>query len=226
MRGGGPGAGHGRRAFLLTPEDHIFGSHRSHGEILAKAFPRSAGSATGRCSHIMENPIAMARCFARIEKKLQGVGEGLSTAVFHLRSVQRDFCARDWVQPWFGRLHARLLCSFWHLPKQRYCGGSGSIAPGAALFKRVNRKPGIVVANIGDASFGCGPVVGKVSPFLPWTNTAPSGTKALAAALPIIFNCMNNFYGMGGQPLGNHGRSVHCAHRRGGQPRTRCTPSA
>ena len=25
-------------AFSLTPDDHIFGSHRSHGEILAKAF--------------------------------------------------------------------------------------------------------------------------------------------------------------------------------------------
>jgi 2-oxoisovalerate dehydrogenase E1 component len=25
-------------AFALTPEDHIFGSHRSHGEILAKGF--------------------------------------------------------------------------------------------------------------------------------------------------------------------------------------------
>ena len=25
-------------AFTLTPDDHIFGSHRSHGEILAKAF--------------------------------------------------------------------------------------------------------------------------------------------------------------------------------------------
>src|SRR5689334_6092334 len=25
-------------AFLLGPEDHIFGSHRSHGEILAKGF--------------------------------------------------------------------------------------------------------------------------------------------------------------------------------------------
>ena len=25
-------------AFLLSPDDHIFGSHRSHGEILAKGF--------------------------------------------------------------------------------------------------------------------------------------------------------------------------------------------
>jgi 2-oxoisovalerate dehydrogenase E1 component len=31
-------------------------------------------------------------------------------------------------------------------------GGSGSIAPGAALFKRVNRKSGMVVCNIGDAA--------------------------------------------------------------------------
>ena len=43
-------------------------------------------------------------------------------------------------------------------PNNAIVGGSGSIAPGAALFKRVNRKPGIVVCNIGDASFGCGPV--------------------------------------------------------------------
>ena len=33
--------------------------------------------------------------------------------------------------------------------------GGATLTPGAALFKRVNRKPGIVVANIGDASFGC-----------------------------------------------------------------------
>ena len=31
-------------------------------------------------------------------------------------------------------------------------GGSGSIAPGAALFKRVNRKSGMVFCNIGDAA--------------------------------------------------------------------------
>jgi Dehydrogenase E1 component. len=30
---------------------------------------------------------------------------------------------------------------------------------GAALYKRVNRKPGIVIANIGDGSLGRGPVL-------------------------------------------------------------------
>ena len=34
---------------------------------------------------------------------------------------------------------------------------SYDIATGAALYKKVNLKPGIVIANIGDASMGCGP---------------------------------------------------------------------
>ena len=54
-------------------------------------------------------------------------------------------------------MHA-FFAPFGIYPNNAIVGGSGSIAPGAALFKRVNRKPGIVVANIGDASFGCGPV--------------------------------------------------------------------
>ena len=56
-----------------------------------------------------------------------------------------------------GSMHA-FFAPFGIYPNNAIVGGSGSIPPGAALFKRVNRKPGIVVANIGDASFGCGPV--------------------------------------------------------------------
>ena len=56
-----------------------------------------------------------------------------------------------------GSMHA-FFTPFGIYPNNAIVGGSGSIAPGAALFKRVNRKPGIVVCNIGDASFGCGPV--------------------------------------------------------------------
>ncbi len=55
------------------------------------------------------------------------------------------------------------------------------MAPGAALYKRVNRKPGIVVANIGDASFGCGPVWEGIT-FSPWINTAAYGTNRSVAA--------------------------------------------
>ena len=43
-------------------------------------------------------------------------------------------------------------------PNNAIVGGSGSIAPGAALYKLVNKKDGIVVCNIGDGALGCGPV--------------------------------------------------------------------
>ncbi len=92
-------------------------------------------------------------------------------------------------------------------PNNAIVGGSGSIAPGAALFKRVNRKPGIVVANIGDASFGCGPVWEGIT-FSAMDQYRKLWDKSLGGGLPIMFNCMNNFYGMGGQPRGrNHGRA-------------------
>src|SRR5260370_25030975 len=64
-----------------------------------------------------------------------------------------------------GSMHA-FFAPFGIYPNNAIVGGLGSIAPGAALFKRGNRKPGIAVANIGDASVGCGPVGERIT-FLP-----------------------------------------------------------
>ena len=86
-------------------------------------------------------------------------------------------------------------------PNNAIVGGSGSIAPGAALYKRVNRKPGIVVCNIGDASFACGPVWEGIT-FSAMDQYTKLWDQSLGGGLPILFNCMNNFYGMGGQPNG------------------------
>jgi 2-oxoisovalerate dehydrogenase E1 component len=69
------------------------------------------------------------------------------------------------------------------------------------LFKKIRRQNGIVVANIGDASVGCGPVwealgLSAMGQFRNlWDEEHRGGP-------PIIFNFMDNFYGMGGQPIG------------------------
>jgi hypothetical protein len=97
-------------------------------------------------------------------------------------------------------MHA-LFAPFGSMPNNAIVGGSGDIAVGAALFKRINRRPGIVLANIGDASSACGPV---------WEGIVVSARdqyrtlwdKKLGGAPPILFNFFNNFYGMGGQPEG------------------------
>ena len=59
-----------------------------------------------------------------------------------------------------GSMHT-FFTPFGIYPNNAIVGGSGSIAVGAALYKKVNRKPGIVVANLGDASMARGPVLGR-----------------------------------------------------------------
>ena len=86
-------------------------------------------------------------------------------------------------------------------PNNAIVGGSGDIAVGAALFKKVNRKPGIVVANIGDASMACGPVwEGLAFATMDQFNELWEGD--MKGGLPLIINIMNNQYGMGGQTCG------------------------
>jgi len=65
----------------------------------------------------------------------------------------------------------------------------------------VNRKPGIVIANIGDASLGCGPVW-EAMIFAAMAQYRTLWPQEIGGAPPMLFNVMNNFYGMGGQPRG------------------------
>src|SRR5258708_39143219 len=75
------------------------------------------------------------------------------------------------------------------------------IATGAALYKRVNRKSGMCIANIGDASLGCGPVW-EAMLFAAMDQYHTLWDDQIGGAPPILFNFLDNFYGMGGQPVG------------------------
>ena len=99
-----------------------------------------------------------------------------------------------------GSMHA-FFPPFGVMPNNAIVGGAADIAVGSALFKRVNRRPGIVVVNIGDASMGCGPVW-EAMMFAAMDQYRELWPEAAGGAPPILFNFMNNFYGMGGQPQG------------------------
>ena len=187
-------------AFTLGPEDHIYGSHRSHGEILAKGF-----SAIRKLTD--DELLAIMRSFrdgvvlAPVEKGCSGPVRELALRFF-IYGAYSEIFARDtgFNRGLGGSMHA-FFRPFGIYPNNAIVGGSGSIAPGAALYKRVNRKPGIVVANIGDASFGCGPVWEGIT-FASMDQYRKLWDESLGGGLPVIFNAMNNFYGMGGQPDG------------------------
>src|SRR5262249_32246852 len=187
-------------AFALGPEDHIFGSHRSHGEILAKGFSAIRQLSEEQLLEIMES-YRDGAILAPVESGYGGSVRGLALRFFVYGAYSEIFARETGFNRGLGGSMHAFFAPFGIYPNNAIVGGSGSVAPGAALFKRVNRKPGIVVANIGDASFGCGPVWEGIT-FSAMDQYRRLWDESLGGGLPIIFNCMNNFYGMGGQPFG------------------------
>ena len=117
-----------------------------------------------------------------------------------------------------GSMHA-FFPPFGIMPNNAIVGGSGDIATGAALFKRINRKPGIVIANLGDASMACGPVWEGIT-LAAMDQYRTLWDKEIGGNPPILFNFMDNFYGMGGQPMGETMGFGVLARRPGGQSRS------
>src|SRR5579871_3886716 len=187
-------------AFSLTPDDQIFGSHRSHGEILAKGFSAIRQLGDDHLLAIMRS-YRDGAILGPVEKGYSGTVRDLALRFFVYGAYSEIFARETGFNRGLGGSMHAFFAPFGIYPNNAIVGGSGSIAPGAALYKRVNRKPGIVVANIGDASFGCGPVWEGIT-FSAMDQYRQLWDESLGGGLPIIFNCMNNFYGMGGQPVG------------------------
>ncbi len=187
-------------AFDLSVEDIIFGSHRSHGEILAKGLSAIYRLEENQLESIMKDYLG-GKTLSVVERNFKGKGKDLATD-FLLYGTLAEIFAREtgFNKGLGGSMHA-FFPPFGIYPNNAIVGGSGDIAVGAALYKKVNKKNGIVVANIGDASMGCGPVwEGMMFAAMDQYKTLWEGEYR--GGLPILFNFMNNQYGMGGQTQG------------------------
>ncbi|MFT5239414.1 MAG: 2-oxoisovalerate dehydrogenase E1 component [Kiritimatiellia bacterium] len=188
------------QAFLLTIDDHILGSHRSHGEILAKGMSAIHKLDDDALTYIMENYMD-GECLANIEKHSSGSVKDLATDFLVYGSLAEIFGRKAGFNRGMGGSMHAFFTPFGIFPNNAIVGGSADIAAGAALFKKVNRQPGIVIANIGDASMGCGPTWEAMN-FAGMGQYSRLWDEEFRGGLPIIFNFMNNFYGMGGQTAG------------------------
>lgn len=188
------------QAWSLGPEDLIFGSHRSHGEILAKCFSAAARMPEDGILSVFEE-YQGGRTLRAVEGYSRGTVADLALD-YALYGTLAEIFGRDagFNRGMGGSMHA-FFPPFGVMPNNAIVGGSAGIAAGAALFKRVRGKGGVVVANIGDASAGCGPVWEAMN-FSAMDQYRTLWDKSLGGAPPILFNFMNNFYGMGGQTQG------------------------
>lgn len=189
------------QAFELGINDYTFGSHRSHGEILAKGLSAIAKLPEDELMKIMKD-FFKGETFAVIEK---------TTKATNVKDIAREFLLYGTLAEIFARktgfnrglggsMHAFFI-PFGIFPNNAIVGGSATIATGAALYKRVNKKDGLVVCNIGDGSIGCGPVYEAMN-FASMDQFRLLWDEDHKGGLPIIFNVFNNFYGMGGQTCG------------------------
>ena len=190
------------QAYILNKDDCIFGSHRSHGEILAKGLSCIEKLNEKELYSIMESFFG---------GDILRVVEGKQKDKANIKELAVDFLVYGALAEIFARttgfnrglggsMHA-FFTPFGIYPNNAIVGGSGTIALGGALYKKINEKNGMVICNIGDASLGCGPVLEALN-----MSAMDQFTKLWQGnkngGLPIIFNIFDNMYGMGGQTFG------------------------
>jgi 2-oxoisovalerate dehydrogenase E1 component len=187
-------------AYTLTVDDFIFGSHRSHGEILAKGLSAINKLDDKNLMEIMEN-FFDGTILKIVRKDFKGTVKDLGRRFLVYGTLAEIFARETGFNKGLGGSMHAFFTPFGVYPNNAIVGGSGDIAVGAALYKKVNRKKGIVVANIGDASMACGPVWEGIS-FAAMDQFTQLWEEGMKGGLPVLFNVMNNQYGMGGQTSG------------------------
>ena len=189
------------QCLYLDPEDYILGSHRSHGEILAKGLSAIRALDEDCLLDIMET--YMDGEALRVVESIDDFSdiESLAQAYLIYGTYAEIFARATGFNRGMGGSMHTFFPPFGIMPNNAIVGGSADIALGMALFKRINRKRGIVIANIGDSSVASGPVWEAMN-FAAMDQYHTLWDADLGGAPPILFNFMNNFYGMGGQPQG------------------------
>ena len=171
-------------AFLLGPDDHIYGSHRSHAEIIAKGLSTIAVADEDVLRCIMETYLG-GDILQVVERHLPA-DDVLTRAIqFLLYGLLAEIFGRrtGFNRGMGGSMHA-FFPPFGIYPNNAIVGASAGIAAGAALFKKLQTAPsltprdvgagyplgdarprsltprrgGLAIANIGDGAIGSGPV--------------------------------------------------------------------
>ena len=187
-------------AMALDVDDHIFGSHRSHGELLAKGLAAVEKMAPETLAAAMAEHQDGA-LLATVEQHLGGTGRALGENFLLFGVLAEIFMRANGFNGGMGGSMHAFFPPFGAYPNNAIVGASAGIATGAALRKKLADEGSICVANAGDGSTGCGPVWEAMN-FASMAQFHTLWEDARKGGLPILFFFNNNFYAMGGQTIG------------------------
>ncbi len=189
------------QAYLLDENDFIFGTHRSHHEVIAKGLSCIRKMSDEKLIEIMES-VQGGRIYKLIKEKSTAKNTKDLARDFFLYGLMAELFAKDngFSRGLGGSMHAFFL-PFGIFPNNAIVGGSAPVGTGVALFKKCNQKKGVIVANAGDGAAARGPVYESMN-FANMDQFRELWEEGYKGGLPIIFNFNNNSYGMGGQTRG------------------------
>ena len=187
-------------AMALRPNDQIFGSHRSHGEILAKGLAALAEMDEDKVDAIIRNHDG-GKLSSYVANNIGDSGGDLGEA-FLLAGMLAEIFMRDigFNRGMGGSMHA-FFTPFGAYPNNAIVGGSAGIAVGAALRALLTDTDSVVLANLGDGSTGCG-LVWESMNFASMGQFQSLWEAPFNKCPPVLFCFTNNFYAMGGQTRG------------------------
>ena len=186
-------------AMALMPGDHVYGSHRSHSEFLAKGLGAIGTLGDNELTSIMEGHAGGA-LLRSVESHLAGdTPKDMAQSFLLLGFLAEIFMrATGFNGGMGGSMHA-FFPPFGAYPNNAIVGASAGIATGAALQMKIEGRDSIAVSMVGDGATGCGPV---------WEALNFAGQGQFnhlweqKGGLPVLFFFTNNFYAMGGQTAG------------------------
>jgi 2-oxoisovalerate dehydrogenase E1 component len=188
-------------ALALEPGDHIFGSHRSHGEFIAKGLSAIDRLPRADLVAILERHQG-GRLLRTVERHLPAEDETtLAEHVLLFGLLAEIFMRANGFNGGMGGSMHAFFPPFGAFPNNAIVGASAGIATGAALARKLIAPGGICVSMSGDGSTGCGPVFEAMN-FAAMAQYRTLWSDGRPGAPPVLFFFTNNFYAMGGQTIG------------------------
>jgi len=187
-------------ALALEPDDYILGSHRSHGEFLAKGLAAIDKLDSENLSSILDT-YQGGKLRDTVARHIGSTGQDLAENVLLFGLLAEIFMRANGFNGGMGGSMHAFFPPFGAYPNNAIVGASAGIATGAAMRRRLAGEDGIVVANAGDGSTGCGPVWEAMN-FAAMAQFDTLWPEAASGGLPVLFFFTNNFYAMGGQTRG------------------------
>ncbi len=180
-------------ALSLGKEDIIFGTHRSHGEFIAKSLRFIEESSDDELETILKN--YNSETYVAIQDYLHGSTKEQAISFILYGGFSEIFARTTGLERGLGGSMHLHFTPFGVYPNNAIVGGSAPLALGAALYNRINGKQNVVVANIGDGALNCGAVYESIA-FA--TMNQFKGLWTEKKGLPLLFLVSDNLYARGG----------------------------